>query len=122
MKEYIFLLNSPTNPLSEADAQQMRLQWGRLTTRLREEQKFVEGYIFSATGHTVNGSPERTVMPVIFVHNNIMASGCLIIRSNSMDEALKLAQLCPILDFGGTVEVRERMPQPQPQPLPVTIH
>ena len=112
MKEYIFLLRGYPNHLTLEETQQLRLQWGRLVPRWREEKKFVEGYIFSDDGHTIEGAPERLVNDKTVIEHGMQAAGFVIILAADMEEALQLAKLCPLLDFGGTVEVRERVPQP----------
>ena len=42
-------------------------------------------------------------------------SGYTIVEAESMDAALALAQTCPFLEIGGTLEVSELMPMPSPE-------
>ncbi len=114
MKEFIFLIRLSPAPLQEDQTQLLRQQWGKLTTRLRAEEKFVDGYIFSPGGFTVEGIDARTVTNAATNESGLQAAGCVMIHAESMEEALQIARECPPLNFGGTVEVRERQPQPQP--------
>lgn len=42
-------------------------------------------------------------------------SGFTVIETDSMDSALKVAQACPFLDVGGSLEVSELMKMPGPK-------
>lgn len=114
MKEFIFLIRFGITPLSTEQTTQLQQKWGRLTTRLREEKKFVDGYIFSGDGYTVECNDEKSVSHEIVVENNRCAAGCVVILANDTNEALLIARELPPLEFGGTVEVRERQPTPRP--------
>lgn len=44
-----------------------------------------------------------------FIESKELIGGFYIITANSMDEAVELSKGCPVLKFGGNIEVREVM-------------
>jgi hypothetical protein len=66
------------------------------TNRLGSEGKTLK------PGNVVTDGPYAEVKEIV--------GGYLIVKANSIDEALKLAEGCPILQIGGHVEVRNVIP------------
>lgn len=114
MKEFILLIRLGIAPLSQEQTEQLRQEWGKLTTRLREEKKFIDGYIFSPEGFTVMGPGATSGITTV---NGLQAAGFVMLFAENMDEVLQIARECPPLNVGGTVEVRQRQPTPIAQPV-----
>jgi hypothetical protein len=118
MKEFIFLIRLGNTPFTAEQTALLQQKWGKLTTGLRAENRFVDGYVFSGGGHTLQGSDDITIIPETTMEDGRQAAGMVVIKAADITEALQIARLCPPLEFGGTVEVRERQPTPAPQPQP----
>ena len=119
MKEFILLIRLGTTPFTAEQTALLQQKWGKLTTTLRAENKFADGYVFSGEGYTLRGSDEVTVTPEIMLEDGRQAAGMVVIKAADMEEALQIARQCPPLAFGGTVEVRERQPTPAPPPAAI---
>jgi hypothetical protein len=59
-------------------------------------------------GKTVK--PNKVITDGPFVEAKEMVGGYLIVKANSLDEAVEMAKTCPNLVYGGNVEVRSVMP------------
>jgi hypothetical protein len=101
MSKYVLLYNGGSMPESEADQKQALKAW--------------EGW-FSSLGKAVvdQGDPftpnAKSVMSNGSVSNGPvsgMATGYSIIEANSLDEAVKLAKGCPVLQGGAQISVFE---------------
>jgi YCII-related domain len=53
---------------------------------------------------------DKSVTEGINIANNKTLGGNMIVKANSLDEAVLIAQDCPILQMGGSVEVRSINP------------
>lgn len=51
-----------------------------------------------------------TVAEGVDFSGGVMLGGNMIVRAESLDEAIEMAKDCPILQMGGTVEVRDIIP------------
>jgi len=76
---------------------------------------YVISFVFPGESFVVAGT-DRTVKPDTVISDNLRVVSNIILRAESMEEAIELAKACPILDHGGTVEIRACQPrQPQPE-------
>jgi hypothetical protein len=57
-------------------------------------------------GKLVNGSKGATVTDGVFAESKEAIAGYFLLAVASMDEAVRLAQDCPILQYGAQIEVR----------------
>jgi hypothetical protein len=58
----------------------------------------LKGQLLTATGQAIEGP---------YVKDAESIGGYLIIKANTYDDAVKIAEGCPILELGGNVEVRQ---------------
>ena len=93
---------------SEQEIAEMGQQWGAYFGSLGAQGKMVSTYQlgFEGTQITNDGSTSDG----IHIANKQTLGGNLVIKANSMSEAIEIGKACPILLMGGTVEVRSILP------------
>lgn len=74
--------------------------------RLKQEGKVKAGQPLERTGKIVSGKNGRVVADGPFAESKEAIGGYFLLQVNDLDEAVEIAQQCPALDFGSTVEVR----------------
>jgi predicted ester cyclase len=111
MKEYILLIHLPLS-YGPAQAQAVREQWKTLIDQWKTDGIFVTSFIAPTDGYVVTGE-DKNVAKKSIVSNDTKVISNIIIKATDIEQATKLAQLCPILNQGGTVEVRETQPRPE---------
>lgn len=111
MKEYILLIHLPLNYGPE-EAQEVREQWTALTNQWKAEGIFVTSFIFPGESHVVTGK-KKIAREEAVVSGNTKLISSIVIKATGFDQAVKLAQMCPVLDQGGTIEIREVQLRPE---------
>jgi hypothetical protein len=110
MKQFIFLLRPSIRQLTAEQIEERSKQWRALIYELNQQGKLVALQIFENEGVKVSGKGERTVEDYPVVENNETAGGIITIIAKSFKEAVELSKLCPVLNYGGSVEVRPLQP------------
>lgn len=107
MMVFRFAPNEGYQPTAEEMAASQEA-WGTFIGNIAIAEKLVsthqlgfEGQKIAADGSTTEG---------IYWAEGQTMGGNLIVKAQSMQEAVTLAKGCPILDLGGTVEVRSILP------------
>jgi len=110
MKEYLFLFRGgdakglQKSPEKWQAHMQKWIQW---MGDLSEKGKFTGAQPLSDSGKKITGT-KKTVTDGPFMEGKEMVGGYLICKAGTYDEAVSIAQGCPILEFdNGVVEVRE---------------
>lgn len=111
MKQFIFLLRTNIRLLTAEQVEQRTKQWRVLISELTQQGKLVAWQVFENAGVKFSGTGERIIEDHPVVENNEIAGGVITITAESFVEAVKLSKLCPVLDYGGSVEVRPLQPQ-----------
>ena len=111
MKQFIFLLRPNIKPLTAEQIEERTKQWRALIYDLNLQGKLVAWQVFENEGVKVSGVGERIIEDHPVVENNESAGGVITITAESFVEAVELSKLCPVLDYGGSVEVRPLQPQ-----------
>lgn len=111
MKEYLLLIRLPLSYGPE-QAAAVRGQWKALTDRWKADGIFVTSFIAPTQGYVITGE-ERTISKKTIVSNDTKLISNIIIKTADIEQAAKLAQLCPVLNQGGTVEVKEVQTRPE---------
>lgn len=110
MKEFVMLYRNNYEALPKVTPEQAQAttqKWMDWIAGLDSQGKLV------ARGNRLEPSTGKVIRPGSVVTNGPYAEikesigGFSIIRAGSFDEAVELAKGCPILNFGGNVEVRE---------------
>lgn len=109
MKEYLLLLRGGdvnVEHSTEEEVQQHMGRWMEFMSRL------------SRNGFLIGGLPlqsEGRVMSKDYVKQDIYGGidavgGYLLLKANSYEHVVDLAEDCPVFDYNGTIEIREIMP------------
>jgi hypothetical protein len=110
-KEFMLLFRyEPNNNYqpTEAELNQMHQEWGAFFGNLAGQGKLVSTHQLGFEGKQI--AADKTATDGIYVSNNLMVGGNVILTADSIDEATELAKLCPIFNMGGTAEVRSIQP------------
>lgn len=99
--------NSNYQP-SEAEITEMHQQWGAFIGNIAIQEKLVSTHQLSFEG--VQIFADKLVKEGIYVSDNQTLAGNMVVKANSIDEAVAMAKNCPILLMGGAVEVRVIQP------------
>jgi len=131
--EYILLFRGSQwdRGLSPEEIQNVMSQFMGWFERLREEGKLRAGQPLERQGKIVSGKRGRTVADGPFAESKEAIGGYFLLQVADLDEAVEIAQQCPILEYGSTVEVRpvaERCPtaerhgiETKVQPVPMEV-
>ena len=93
---------------SEQELAAMQEQWGSFIGNLAISEKLVSTYRLGFEGKNIQ--PDATITDGILISEEKTVSGNMVVKANSLEEASELAKGCPILNMGGTVEVRTIAP------------
>jgi hypothetical protein len=111
MSSYMLLFWAPklvlAKPRSSEQARASVEMWRSWEQALRKAGHSVTGAQLDAGGRCVAG-PEKTVVDGSFGDEHVMG-GYFVVSASSLEQATDLAKGCPILQNGGTVEVRPIM-------------
>jgi hypothetical protein len=113
--EYLLLLRGMDwdRELSPEEIQKVMVRWNAWYDRFVREGKVAGGQPLWREAKTVSGKKGRTVADGPFAEAKELIAGYIMCRVSNIDEAVKIAQGCPALDYGVTIEVRpiaERCP------------
>ncbi|MBS1516032.1 MAG: hypothetical protein JSS63_13430 [Bacteroidetes bacterium] len=116
MKQFLLLFRGrDTDPQASPEEMQAQMQkWFTWIGGLAEEKKYVTGNPLEDSGKTVSGT-RKVVTDGPFAEGKEMLGGYILIKVENYDEAVAIANNCPILDSDtGSVEVREVRVIPDP--------
>lgn len=109
MKEFILLVRVPTTYSTE-QAKAVNPKWDIVLAKWKADNTFVTSFVFPGESYVLSGA-ERLVKKEVVVSNNVKVVSNIILLAASLEEAVDLAKACPVLDHGGTIEVREIPPR-----------
>ncbi len=89
---------------TETEMNEMHQNWGAFIGNISIKEKLVSTHQLGFEGKQIFA--DKTVAEGIHISNNQTLGGNMIIKANSMEEAVEIAKDCPILLMGGSVEVR----------------
>ena len=93
--------------LSPEEMQQVMDKWMSWFKGLTERGTAIAGSPLEREGKVVSGKNGRVVADGPFAESKETVGGYFLLRVNSLDEAVAIAQQCPGLPYGIRVEVRE---------------
>lgn len=93
---------------TEAEMAQMHQEWGGYFGKLASQGKLVSTHQLGFEGFQI--AADKTTTQGFNISNNLMLSGSLLVNAGSIEEAVEIGKECPILNMGGTVEVRSIIP------------
>lgn len=111
--EYILLFRGTDwhQGLSPEETQQIATEWMNWFKRLSNEGKVIGGNPLDATGRIVSCKGGRVVVDGPFAESKEAIGGYFLLKADSIDAAVEIAQDCPGLPYGARVEVRPLMEQ-----------
>jgi hypothetical protein len=109
MKQFSLLVRVPETYGGE-QAKSVNPQWDRLLEQWKTEGVYVLSFAFPGESYTVSGS-EKLIKKETVLSGNLKVVSNIVLQSETVEQVLELAKSCPILLYGGTVEVRE-IPKP----------
>ena len=120
MQEFLLILRDHEQRwenFSPEDFQRIIKNYGDWNARLAEQERFVgAGKLTSHLGGTVRGDSDRGfIVDGPFAEAKEAIAGYYQIRAKSLEDAYEVAGKCPILEYGGSVEVREMVTADAPR-------
>ncbi len=106
--DFLYLFRGGADPkqMSPEQMQQNMNKWFAWIGELRNQGRFKAGEPLGDAGKVLSGRTGQTVTDGPFVEGKEEVGGYLIVSANDLNEAVRLAKDCPILENNGTVEVR----------------
>lgn len=109
MNEFVYLYRGGESGRSPEQAQQSMQRWMAWFKELAEKGHIKDrGQPLERSGKVVNGK-RKTVTDGPFAEAKDLVGGYTLILAKDLNEATELSKGCPILEFGGQVEVRPVM-------------
>ena len=107
-KEYLLLFRGThwDKGLSPEEIQKVAGEFMAWFDRLIREGKAKTGQPLEHEGRVVSGKKGRTVADGPFAESKEAIGGYFLLQVRDIDEAVQIAQQCPILEYGSRVEVR----------------
>ena len=105
MKEFSLLVRVPVT-YSNEQAKAVGPAWDQTLAQWKAGGVYVTSFAFPGESYVVAG-PEKTIRKETVVSDNLRVVSNIVLRAATMEAVLELAKSCPILEYGGTVEVRE---------------
>jgi hypothetical protein len=111
MKEYMMIFRHEKQEGDEMpSAEQMQAvmkEWQNWIAGIARQGKFSDTNRLLSEGKTIK--PNKTITDGPYVEAKEMIGGYLIVKAETLDEAVELAKSCPTFTYGGNVEVRSVM-------------
>jgi hypothetical protein len=109
LKEFILLFRGGSERIKDQSPEEFLAhmeQWKKWLSDLGRDRKVVAAQPLIAAGRHIVGK-ERIVVDGPFAEGKEILGGYLICKAATYDEAVAIANGCPVLDIDGIVEVRE---------------
>ena len=110
MKEYSFLVRVPVS-YSREQATAANEKWNLLLNQWKTDSIYIISFPFPTDGYVVAGR-DKEVRKEIVIADNFKVVSNIFLRAKTMESAVEIAKSFPVLEYGGTVEVREILPRP----------
>ena len=106
MSEFTFLFRGRQTPASPEQRQKQMEKWVAWFQELRTSGHLKEpGHPLEPTGKVVNGAT-KVIKDGPFAETKDVVGGYIVVEANDLNHATELSKGCPILEGGGSVEVR----------------
>ncbi|RKR14724.1 hypothetical protein CLV91_0802 [Maribacter vaceletii] len=110
-KKFMMLFRYTPNPEYKPTLQemeQMSQDWGSFIGNIAMKEKLDSTNQLGFEGKQI--AANSSVLDGILISENKTVSGNMIVKANSLEEAVEIAKDSPILKMGGSVEVRNIIP------------
>jgi hypothetical protein len=111
MTEFMMIFRNDYNPSFKPSPEQMQAsikQWQDWIGGIAAQGKFLSTNRLGFEGKTLK--PNNVIADGPYAEVKEIVGGYILVKATNIDEAMKLAEGCPILNIGGHVEVRNVMP------------
>ncbi|MDR6944858.1 YciI family protein [Mucilaginibacter pocheonensis] len=112
MKDFLFVFRNDRQGMPQGSPEELQAitqKWMDWVGGIAAQNKLVDrGNRLVANGKVVR--PNNVVTDGPYTEIKELIGGYTLIKAESLDEATELAKGCPVLSFGGNVEVREINP------------
>lgn len=105
MKTFSLLVRVPVTYTTE-QAKAVGPIWDKTIEQWKTDGVYVLSFAFPGESYVVAG-PAKTIREETVVAGNLKVVSNIVLRAATMEAAIDLAKSCPVLEYGGTVEVRE---------------
>jgi hypothetical protein len=113
MKEFSLLVRVPVSYTTE-QVKAASPKWDALLENWKADSVYITSFPFPGEGYIVSGA-DKSIKKGAVISENLKVVSNLFIRAMNIEGAVDLAKTCPILEYGGSVEVRE-IPQRPAKP------
>lgn len=110
MKEFILLIRVPLSYTSE-QAAAVNPKWNEVTDKWKADNVFVTSFVFPGLGYAVSGE-DKTARKEFVVSDQLKMVSTIVLRAENLETAMAYANASPILEYGGSVELREIQARP----------
>ncbi|TRX32994.1 transcription initiation protein [Flavobacterium sp. ZT3R18] len=107
MTEFMMIFRNDYNPSFKPSPEQMQAsikQWQDWIGSIAAQGKFLSTNRLGFEGKTLK--PNSVIADGPYAEVKEIVGGYILVKATNIDEAVKLAEGCPILNIGGHVEVR----------------
>lgn len=108
MQEFMMIFrfepNTEYQP-TEQEQTEMHKQWGIFIRGIATQVKLVSTHQLGFQGKVLQA--DKNITDGNYISNSKIVGGNMIVKANSLEDAVKMGKGCPILEIGGTVEVRD---------------
>jgi hypothetical protein len=109
MKEFILFVRVPVSYTTE-QAKKANPEWTLVTDKWKADGIFVTSFVCPYDSYVISGT-ERSVKKETVVANNQKIVSNIILLAENLEKAVELAKACPVLQYGGSIEVRAVQPR-----------
>lgn len=105
MKDFSLVVRVPIGYTTE-QAKAVGPQWDNLLAKWKQEKIYVISFAFPGESRVVTGA-EKTLSNSPVVSDGLRVVSNIVLRVPTIDDAIAHSKECPILSYGGSVEIRE---------------
>lgn len=105
MKQFSLLVRVP-DTYDREQAKLVNPQWDQLLEKWKNAGVYILSFAFPGESFTVSGNA-KSVKKETVLSGNLRVVSNIVVQAENIQDAVELAKMCPVLPFGGTVEIRE---------------
>lgn len=105
MKAFVVLVKVPVTYTAE-QAKAVGPQWEKTIAAWKASGSYITSYAFPGESAVIEGDSKTVSLRLVAADGKRLVSNVLL-RAETPEQAAALAGACPVLNYGGSVEVRE---------------
>lgn len=109
MKQYSVLVRVPET-YGTSEAQKVGPLWEQLLAEWKKAGVYVLSFAFPGESYTITGAAKEVKQETVLANHMKVVSN-LVLQAGDWEKVIALAKACPVLNYGGSVEIRE-IPKP----------